>query len=405
MKKYVRRILFGFSLSLVCMSALADDGVIKIGVIGPVTGESSEDMGQSIIGGARVFASDINQMGGILGRRVEIVERDDKAKPDIGVQVSKELIEKEKVVAAVGFANTGVALPAAKVFQNAKIPLIVSAATGAAVARQFMPPAVPVSFIFRTSASDALQPIVILNDVLDRRKIDKIALLHDDTPYGLFGKQSVLEEMERRKLKPVDIESFKIGDRDMTPQLLRAKAAGAHAIIVYSLAAEAAMVAKSAAKLKLNIPIDGPWTLSQKSFADMAGPNAEGARTAVTYIENGLSTASAQFALAYRKTNKITHIPSAVAAAQTYDALRLLTLAIYQANSTDGDKIREALENLRLATTSTVVSRYYKPFSPKDHEAITVNMIVMGEIRNGQVRYAYKEDENRGLIARRKQVQ
>jgi len=50
---------------------------LQIGVIGPVTGKSSEDMGQSIVGGARVFLADINQMGGILGRRAELVERDD----------------------------------------------------------------------------------------------------------------------------------------------------------------------------------------------------------------------------------------------------------------------------------------------------------------------------------------
>ena len=49
----------------------------------------------------------------------------------MGVALSRELIEKEKVVAAVGFANTGVALPSAKVFQEAKVPLIISASAGA----------------------------------------------------------------------------------------------------------------------------------------------------------------------------------------------------------------------------------------------------------------------------------
>jgi branched-chain amino acid transport system substrate-binding protein len=92
-------------------------------------------------------------------------------------------------------------------------------------------------------------------------------------------------------------------------------------------------------------------------------------------------------------------------AAQTYDALRLLTLALFQANSVEGSKIKDALENLQVHTTSTIVSRYYKPFSPTDHEAITLNMIVMGEIANGKVVYAYKEDANRGSIARVKNTQ
>ena len=241
-----KRKMFGFIFCLTALGfsagAFAELPPIKIGVMGPVTGKSSEDMGQSIVGGARVFLADMNQMGGILGRRVELVERDDQAKPDIGVAMAKEMIEKEKVVAVVGFGNTGVALPSAKVFQEAQIPVIVSAATGAKITMSFMPPAYPVNYVFRMSASDALQPIVILNDVIDRRKINKIALLHDESPYGQFGKQSMLAEMERRKLKPVVVESFKVGDQDMTAQLQRARESGAQAIVMYCLGPDAATV-------------------------------------------------------------------------------------------------------------------------------------------------------------------
>ena len=404
-----KRRMFGFIFYL---TALGFSGIvcaelppIKIGVIGPITGKASEDLGLSIIGGARVFLADINQMGGILGRRVELVERDDQAKPEVGVAMAKEMVEKEKVVAVVGLGNTGVALPSAKVFQEAKIPVIVSGATGATVTKSFMPPAYPVSYVFRTSASDALQPIVILNDVIDRRKIDKIALLHDESPYGQFGKQSMLAELERRKLKPVLVESFKIGEQDMTDRLRRAKESGAQAIVMYCLGRDAATIVMAAGKMQLKLPLVGPWTLSWQSFIDTAGESAEGARTAVTFIENELSSVSNQFSLSYRKINQVNRIPSAVAAAQTYDALRLLALAMFQARSTEGPKVQQALEDLRQHTTTTVVSRYYKPFSVTDHEAIALNMVVMGEIHNAKVVYAYKEDASRGSIARTKKTQ
>lgn len=404
-----KRRVFGV---LCCLTAFGFSGIafaepppIKIGVIGPVTGKSSEDMGQSIVGGAKVFVADINQMGGILGRRVELVLRDDQASPDIGVAIAKELIEQEKVVAAVGFGNTGVALPSAKVFQEAKIPLIVSGATGASITESFMPPAYPASYVFRTSASDALQPIVILNDLINRRKIVKIALLHDESPYGQFGKQSMLAELERRKLTPVDVESFKVGNQNMTAQLRRAKESGAQAIVMYCLGPDAATIVKGAEKLQLKLPMVGPWVMSWQSFIDNAGQSAEGTRTSVTFIENELSSVSTQFSLAYRRINKANYIPSAVAAAQTYDALRLLALAMLQANSTEGSKVREALEDLRQHTTTTVVTRYFKPFSPTNHEAIALNMVVMGEIRNGRVAYAYKEDASRGSIARTRKAQ
>ncbi|MFZ6864320.1 ABC transporter substrate-binding protein [Undibacterium sp. Ji67W] len=390
--------LIGASLTSV---SFAGEAPIRIGIIGPFSAKSSLDMGESIRGGARVFESDLNQIGGVLGRKIELVERDDQAKPEVGVAMAKELIEKEKVVAVVGFANTGVALQSAPVFQNAKIPLIISGATGAKVTQQFMPPAVPNSYIFRVAASDSLQPVSMLNDVIDKRKLNQIAILHDETPYGQFGKDSLIAEMKRRNLTPVAVESFKIGDVDMSKQVLHAKQMGAQIIVTYCLANEAAAVANSMGKLRANIPLVGSWILSHHGFIEQAGANAEGARMPVTFIENE-STRSDSFVLSYLRLNNAKRIPSAVAAAQTYDALRILSLAIMQANSTVPEKIKNALEDMKYDATSTVVTRYKKPFSKTDHEAITQNMLFMGEVRRGKVTYAYKEDEKSSLIVRKK---
>lgn len=397
------RLFAGLLLSLsLPLSSYAEEGTIRIGIIGPFTGKSSSDMGESIRGGAKVFLQDINQIGGVMGRRIELVERDDQAKPELGVAMAKELVDKEKVVAVIGFANTGVALQAAKVFQDSKKPLIISAATGAAITKQYMPPAVPDSYVFRLAASDNLQPSVILSDVIDKRKLTQIAILHDDSPYGMYGKENLMTELQHRKITPVALESFKVGDQDMTAQLSKAKQAGAQVVVVYCLSTEGAMVANSMSKIKLNVPLAGSWTLSQRSFTELAGGNAEGARMPVTFIENDASNRSNEFVLNYFRINNVKSIPSAVAAAQTYDALRILTLALMQANSTDGDKIKLALEDMKYDATSTVISRYKKPFSKNDHEAIARNMLFIGEIRRGKVAYAYKEDANSGLIVRTK---
>lgn len=382
--------------------AVAEEAPIRIGVIGPFSAKSSSDMGESLRGGARVLEAELNQMGGVMGRKIELVERDDQANPEIGVAMAKELIQKEKVVAVVGFANTGVALPSSKVFQDAKVPLIITGATGAVITRQAMPPAVPDSYVFRIAASDALQPVAMLNDVLDRRKINQIAVLHDDSPYGTFGRDSLLAEMKKRGIAPLETASFKVGDQDMSNQISKVKQSGAHVIMLYCLPLEAAAVANSMRRAHLDIPLIGSWTLSHRGFAQQAGGNAEGARMPVTFIENEASTRSSAFSLAYQRLLGVKNIPSAVTAAQTYDALRILTLAIMQANSVEPVKIKHALEDLKYDATSTVISRYRKPFSSTDHEAITQNMIFMGEIRQGRVTYAYKEDAKSGLIVRTK---
>jgi len=382
--------------------ACAEPPPIRIGVIGPVTGKATEDSGQSIMGGARVFLADINQSGGILGRKVEIVERDDQANPDIGVAMVKELIEKEKVAAVVGFGNTGVVLQAIKVFQEAKIPLVVTAAAGVAAVKSTMPPAYPASYVFRTGTTDGLQTFVLLNELVDRRKMEKIALIHDESPYGQLAKQNVLAELQRHNLKPADIESFKVGASDVMEQLQRIKDSGAQAVIIYCLAGDAAMVAKNATKLQLKLPLIGPWLLSQQSFIDKAGASAEGVHMTVTFIENNMNTASNAFSLSYRKINKVSFIPSPAAAAQTYDALRLLASAIAQANSEEGPKVQQALEDLKWPITTTIVSQYSKPFSPTNHEAITQDMVYMGEIRDGKVVFMYKEDAKRATTRLKK---
>jgi branched-chain amino acid transport system substrate-binding protein len=81
---------------------------IKIGVAGPFTGGSSS-MGVSMRDGVKLAITEINKAGGVLGRPLVGIERDDEARNELGVQIAQELINKEKVVATVGYINTGVA--------------------------------------------------------------------------------------------------------------------------------------------------------------------------------------------------------------------------------------------------------------------------------------------------------
>lgn len=108
-------------MSLALTSQAADP--IKIGVSGPYTGGSAP-MGVSMRDGVKLAVAEINAAGGVLGRQIQLVERDDEAKNERGVQIAQELINKEKVVATVGFINTGVALASQRFYQEAKIPVI-----------------------------------------------------------------------------------------------------------------------------------------------------------------------------------------------------------------------------------------------------------------------------------------
>lgn len=371
-------------------SAFAADP-IKIGLSGPFTGGSSP-MGVSMRDGVKLAASEINAKGGVLGRKIELIERDDQADNGRGVQVTQELINKEGVVAAMGFINTGVSLAAQRFYQEAKIPVINNVATGSIVTKQFLPPEFPDNYVFRTSANDTIQSSMIVEQAIDVRKYKKVAILADSTNYGQLGREDLEKALAAKGIKAVAVEKFNIKDVDMTAQLLKSKEAGAQAILTYGIGPELAQIANGMEKLGWKVPMIGSWTLSMGNFIDNAGKNSSGAMMPQTFIQEPNTPKRKEFIAAYQKAYKVDRIPSPVSAAQGYDSMYLLAAAIQQAGTTNGVKVREALENLK-GKVNGVITTYDHPYTHDNHEAITRKMVVMGEVKDGRVVYANKADE------------
>lgn len=356
---------------------------IKIGVSGPLTGGSAP-MGVSMRDGVKIAVAEINAKGGVLGRQFQLVERDDEAKNERGVQVAQELINKEKVVATVGYANTGVALASQRFYQEAKIPVMNNIATGTAITKQFVAPEHKDNYIFRIAASDTIQSAMIVEEAIGKHKFTKVAILADSTNYGQLGREDLEKALTAKGIKPVAVEKFNIKDVDMTAQLLKAKQGGAQAILTYGIGPELAQIANGMEKLGWKVPMIGSWTLSMGNFLDNAGKNGDGARMPQTFIQDATTPKRKSFIDAYQKAYKVDRIPSPVSAAQGYDSIYVLAAAIKQAGTTDGVKVREALENLT-EKVDGVVTTYNKPFTHDDHEAIKTGIPVMGEAKGGHI--------------------
>jgi len=176
-------------------SALAQPvNPLRIGLIGPLTGPSA-DFGVPMMNGAKLALDEINAAGGYLGRPLELVIKDDTGTPDVGLQRSRELL-KDQLIATIGFCNTGVALKSLEVFQTAKIPLIVPCATGTPITTTY--PA-PDSYVFRTSARDAIQAPFVVDDIV-ARGWTRVAVFADNTDYGKAGLQDVLKALAAKNL-------------------------------------------------------------------------------------------------------------------------------------------------------------------------------------------------------------
>ena len=259
-------------------------------------------------------------------------------------------------------------------------------ATGSVITHQFKAPEYKDNYVFRNSANDSIQAPMIVEEAVTRRGFKKVAILADSTNYGQLGREDLEKALDAKGIKPVAVEKFNIKDVDMTAQLLKAKSAGAEAVLTYGIGPELAQIANGMAKLGWKVPIIGSWTLSMANYIDNSGANGEGARMPQTFIQDPDTPKRKAFIDAYlaKFKPKNDRIDSPVSAAQGYDSVFLLAAAIKQANSTDGPKIREALENLQTPVEGVVMT-YDKPFTHDNHDAITTKQVLIGEVKGGRV--------------------
>lgn len=370
---------------------------LRVGLIGPFTGPSS-DFGLPMMNGAKLAVDEINAAGGYLGRPLELVILDDTANPDVGLKRSQELV-KDKVVATIGFCNTGVAMKSLEVFQTAKSPLIVPCATGTPITTKY--PAAD-SYIFRTSASDAIQAPFVVDGIV-ARGWTQVAVFADNTGYGEAGLQDVIKALAAKNLKPVHVARFDLGVKDLQAELKAAQAAGANVVFSYTVGTENAVIARGRQALGWKVPQVGAWTLSFPFFIDGAKEAADGALMAQTFIAEPSNERRRSFLIAYArkyKTNKIT-VP--MAAAQAYDSVYLLAYAILGIRNGDlsGPSVKAALENIP-RTYYGVMATHEHPFSKDDKNAVSSNMLVMGMVKNGAITFANPDDKTVNLLVQRK---
>jgi branched-chain amino acid transport system substrate-binding protein len=302
----------------------------------------------------------------------------------------------------IGTVNTGVVLAGDKHFQEKGITKIITPASGSASMTQWTnkadKPGVKDLSIFRFAAHDGIQAAMVVEEAINE-KFTKVAILHDSTNYGASGRDDLVDQIKKQgnKLNVVATEKFNIGDKDMTAQLLKAKANGAQAILIWGIGPELAAVANGMAKIDFKVPLIGGWTLSMSNYIDNAGKNADGTLMPQTFIEDPINAKVKHFINSYHKTYNVTRIPSPVSAAQGYDAVLIFAEAVKQANSTDTHKIKDALEDLKTPVKG-VINTWNHPFSKWDpanvetHEAFRRADTVMGMVKDGQVVYANQAD-------------
>jgi len=391
------------SAACLCAPAYAQSpattaSTLKIGLIGPFTGGSA-DFGVPMRNGIQQAVDEINAVGGYLGRKLELVVKDDQGNPDVGLKSSQELVA-EKVAVTIGFCNTGVAAKSLETYQKAKLPLIIPCATGTPLTAKYPGPE---SYIFRTSPRDGIQVPFVIEDISKRGWV-KVAVFADTSGYGEAGLKDIEAALKAKNLQAVHVARFPVGVKDLSEELKAARAAGANVIFSMAVGPESAVIANGRKALNWKVPQVGAWPLSFPFFIEGGKDAAEGALMAQTFIAEPSNERRASFLTSYARKYKVNKIPVPMAAAQGYDAVYILIYSLFSIRdgNLSGPAIKAALET-KARTYYGVVATYEQPFTLQDKDATTQNMLVLGMVKNGAVTFAYPEDAKRNLFVQRKQ--
>ncbi len=377
----------GMALAVAAAMIASASGVsaqdIKIGYSGALSGPASFT-GLDIKRGAEIAVEEINAKGGVKGRKLVLVSRDDEHNPVRTVAQYRELAEREKVVAMLGATNSASMLAVTPIVNDSlKIPVICPATDATAITENDAAKAGQDNYLFRIGMYGTGQANFIVDTMVKKFGHSKVGLLNWTGGWGVTGRSELQRRLKENGVTPVADETFDSNDTDMTPQIIKIKNAGAQSILNYALVRENTLVAQTKQKLGDDTPYVSAWGIAGPAFWKAAGAAAEGILSSTTITIDGPQS-SGRLALieSYKKRyGQDMDAPSSVFGA--YDSVYLFRL-VMERDGTDPKAIRAGLENV--PAFAGLIKDFKRPvFTKERHNAITEEDMIMTRWTNGKL--------------------
>ncbi|MBV8814923.1 MAG: ABC transporter substrate-binding protein [Verrucomicrobia bacterium] len=320
----------------VCPPAFSQD-TIKIGEFGSLTGDNAS-FGISQNEGVQMAVEEINNAGGVLGKKIDLTVEDNQTKQGQTTTIVRKLISQDHVEALIGEVASSKTLEAAPIAQEAKIPLIATAATNPRVTQVG-------DYIFRVCFIDDFQAVVIARFVMESLHKSKVAFMTDvKQDYSVGLTQFAKDYFLKNGGQVVKEQSYSSGDKDFRAQLTDIKSANPDAIIITGYYPEASLIIRQARQLGIKSTFVGGDGWDGSSLIPVAGKAIEGSFYSTHFSTENTSPAVQDFVQKYKK--KYNKTPDAFAALG-YDAVNLLADAIKRAGGTDSQKLRDAIASTK----------------------------------------------------------
>ena len=317
------------------------DAIVYVAV--PLSGWQAEG-GQTLAGGVRLMADELNKAGGLLNYRVKVVALDDEADPDTAANIADEIKKAvqagDKVIGVIGHYNSGETSAAMETYKD--LPFVVITATASDVAitqkgyRNF----------FRVNATDAAQAPMAARFLTEKLGAQKIALIYANNDYGRGLRDQMTKALATLGQKPAVTIEIKEAAPTQAQAIAQVKAAGADAVFLAGYETEGYVVLPELREAGVTVPFLCSDGCLPYAFIDESGPAAEGAYVSAITPEIH-AVADDKWWKAYQ--NVETRNPGTYSAAG-YSAMAVLAQGIKDAKSFDRAKTADALHRLQLKT-------------------------------------------------------
>lgn len=323
-----------FSCTQQSNNETVDRSLIKIGYFGDLSGPTF-NFGKSAYNGVLMAADELNNAGGINGRRIDVVFEDDRGSPEEAARLTAKLIDEDKVIAIIAGGTSGNSRAAAPKAQSSHIPLISPSSTDPAVTQVG-------DYIFRACFVDTFQGEVMASFAAEKLKAQKAAILFDiNSPYGRGLTEYFELSFGRLGGRIVSKQSYVQGDADFKGQLSTIRAAEPDVIYIPGYYGDVALIAKQARLIGLTQPLLGGDGWDAPELWQLGGDALNGSFISTHYSADDPSPAIQTFVESYKQ--RYGQLLPDAHAALAYDAAKLLFDAIIRAGTTESSKLRDAL--------------------------------------------------------------
>lgn len=311
--------------------------LIKIGEVGTMTGAEAT-FGISTHRGILLAFEEINNQGGIKGKKLNLVSLDDQGKPEEAATAITKLITQDKVRAVIGEVASSRSIAMAPIAQQNQIPMISPSSTNPKVTELG-------DYIFRVCFIDPFQGWVMARFATNDLKVKRVAVLRDaKNDYSVGLADVFVESFKKMGGTIVEDKSYSAGDIDFKSQLTAIASQKPEAIYIPGYYTDVGLIARQARELQLNVPLMGGDGWDSPKLKEIGGKFVNNSYFSNHYSSEDQAPHVQKFINDYKKAYHET--PDGLAA-MGFDAARVLIDSLLRATDDSTPALRKAIASTK----------------------------------------------------------